>query len=481
MSQSIIQHKNKWLVKQATVSRTFFLALLAILYIYLSYTTALQPFAIGSIILFIVSFRQLILAIGQRIPVLEISAVLMIGQCLISPLIDYNYYADFGFSSMYVPQDVFLAYAFPALCAFYLGLLIPLGKRKLNEKNILLRIKEDKAENIKMGVNLIAIGMFFQYAVAYLPVPNLGFVFKTFAMFRFVGVFYLWFSNSRYTLAAIMIVFIPMTLSIISGGLFFDLIVWVFFLYCFIAIKKKISAITSISIFAFGFACLAILQLVKADYREIIWFSQEEQSRSNISIFVDIVVDKVSNFDEELFIVGSYAINVRANQGTLLAWELNHIPAKEDIVYGEYFFKEVIGLIFPRFIYPSKPIVGDHDKFERLTGIRLNDQTAMNVGVLGDGYGNFGKIGGIIFCFCFGLFMNSYVRKIFELALKYKTTPLWIPVIFFYSMRAGNEFYIITNWMVKVSLIVALFYVVTNNNSIKRLFKPKLKTSNIGS
>lgn len=476
MSIRLTANKSFSLKKENIRSGIFFTALI-FFGIFLRQSAGLQHFALYSILLFLISLRQLVLAIGQKIPILEISAVLMIGQCLISPVADYYYYASFGLNQMKVSEEIYLGYVFPALLAFYIALFLPLWNTKYNQRQILLRVREDKKKNIPIGISLIIIGLFFEYFIKHLPVPSLSFVFNTIAYFRFVGVFYLWFSGSRYTLLAIILVYVPMTLQIISGGLFLDLIVWGFFLYCFIAIKTKIKIRTTLFIFIFGFASITLIQLIKHEYRSITWKSEAKQEESNLAVFYNLMAKQLSTFDNATFKVATYAINQRANQGTIIAWELNHIPKKEDIVYGKYFFQEFLGLLLPRFLYPNKPKVGDHNKFERLTGVRLNRVTAMNVGVLGDGYGNFGYIGGIAFCFTFGLFLNFYFKRIFKLAIKYKTLPLWIPIIFFYTMRAGNEFYIIANWMIKVSVIVFLFYFVTTNTSVKRLFKPNISNA----
>jgi hypothetical protein len=143
---------------------------------------------------------------------------------------------------------------------------------------------------------------------------------------------------------------------------------------------------------------------------------------------------------------------------------------KKDVVrttdqINTYFSKELLGVILPRFIYSEKATVGDNKKFRYLTGIPLATSVTMNVGILGDGYGNFGYIGGILFCFGFGLFLNLVMGYCFLLSLRIKTVLFWMPLILFYVMRAGNEFYIITNWTVKVALVVISYYYIS-----KRVF-----------
>ena len=58
-------------------------------------------------------------------------------------------------------------------------------------------------------------------------------------------------------------------------------------------------------------------------------------------------------------------------------------------------------------------------KFARFTGKELVKGTRMTIGVLGDAYVNFGVLGGAIFMFCFGLFLNLGINIMLRLTNNY--------------------------------------------------------------
>ena len=105
----------------------------------------------------------------------------------------------------------------------------------------------------------------------------------------------------------------------------------------------------------------------------------------------------------------------------------------------------------------------------------------MNVSIVGDGYGNFGPQGGILFCFVYGLSLGYFFRIFYKLAKSYPTLPFWGILIFFYSMRAGNEFYIIGNWIVKTCVLVFFyFFLLESNNKIDKYLPLRPRYSKIG-
>jgi hypothetical protein len=120
--------------------------------------------------------------------------------------------------------------------------------------------------------------------------------------------------------------------------------------------------------------------------------------------------------------------------------------------------QELIGIFLPRFIYKNKAVVGSHDKFNEFTGWELSEGTAMNLGILGDLYLNFGKKYGIIMGFVFGLLLGFLHHRYLIMLHVHPDLIFWSILFYFMLMRAGNEFYIIMNWYVKTMIIVAIFF-----------------------
>jgi hypothetical protein len=88
----------------------------------------------------------------------------------------------------------------------------------------------------------------------------------------------------------------------------------------------------------------------------------------------------------------------------------------------------------------------------------LNSKTSMNIGVVGDFYINFGFSGTILAMFVFGRIISRILRWFFRRYVsKNPINIIWIPFIFTYLIRPGNEFYIIINHLIKALIILYFF------------------------
>ncbi len=401
--------------------------------------------------------------LGKTLAIKEIASLTLVIQCLLSPAICYRYYGTYWFRMM-ISADIYYAYVLPAVLALLIGLNAPFFRVKYNMRDELLKLKDHKKTLERQGIILIIVGY-----VAYLLsifVPQVGFVAVALGLVRFVGFFYLWFTESKFTKILFVVIFIPYFIYIIGGGVFIDMIVTFFFLLTLFMMKKKLSKPVLVSAMLFLSFFVFLLQAVKKDYRVITWkdnMGEQYQDKSSVSILTDLMIERASNLDAKTMEVAFATFNQRLNQGFILASELKALPNRRPFVDGEFFFRECLGILLPRIFYPDKPEVGDHDKFNYCVTWKLHALVSMNVGIVGDGYVNFGPVGGVLFCFLFGLFLNYITFRLMKRGSRQAEFVLWIPVILFYAMRiAGNDFYIITNWIVKVGLLVLLFYYLLN-------------------
>jgi hypothetical protein len=418
-----------------------------------------------SLLLTLYSFGELVLALGKIVPVKEITTFLMVVQLLLAPFLDYEILAPQKISAMVVSQEVYFSFALPAVLTFLIGMRLRFSKYKIIQGEMNFS-DADRKRHSKIGILLIIIGYMFFFLQNVLVVPGLEFLIIVLSLFRFVGIFYLMYSNNRFYQILILAVVIPATISTVRGSVFIDLLIWFFFIYAFAAIKFRIKTRTTVLIVISSIVFFMILQSVKMDYRKIEWRNNRvTQTATGVNLFADIFSANLQSINKNsLWIMQAKFIN-RLNQGFIVSYILKKDVVRTTDQINTYFSKELLGVILPRFIYSEKATVGDNKKFRYLTGIPLATSVTMNVGILGDGYGNFGYIGGILFCFGFGLFLNLVMGYCFLLSLRIKTVLFWMPLILFYVMRAGNEFYIITNWTVKVALVVISYYYIS-----KRVF-----------
>jgi hypothetical protein len=422
---------------------------------------------------------NLINALGQNLVIKEVTSLALVIQCLLSPAISYRYYNEYWFRMM-IPEETYFAYVLPAVLALLVGLNAPFFRNKYNMKQKLVELKDRKSELERQGLGLIVVG----YAIYLLSnsMGGLGFIAVALSLVRFVGFFYLWFSESKYTKLAFVVIFIPYFAQVIGGGVFIDMIVITFFLLTLFMMKRRFSKALLVSCMLLLFFFIFLLQAVKRDYRVITWKEkggQQYANKSNTSILAELMLDKAMNLDGETIQLAFATFNQRLNQGFILASELKALPARRPFVNGEYFVKEFLGVLLPRAFYPDKPEVGDHDKFNYCVTWKLHKLVSMNIGIVGDGYLNFGPFGGVLFCFFFGFFLNYVIYFLINHGKMRPEFILWIPVILFYAMRiAGNDFYIITNWIVKVgAMVFAFFYIMRKTGWSKAIAKSKKRTS----
>lgn len=410
-------------------------------------------------------------ALGKRLPFKELILSLMGLQLLITPFLEYYYFQNEVFGIMRVDEELYFSYTLPATIAIHFGLNL-FYPRNTYEKEIFELLKKREAFNTAIGISLIIVGYgFYMFQNA---VPSiLSFVAVSLSFMRFIGFFYIWITGSKLSRIAFIVVFVPFLILIIRATIFIDLIVFAILITSVYVMKYQVVKWKIVVISILGFFSIFILQSVKYSYRSIVWSADFKGSSG--AVLADMMYTQVLNINTLDFKTVGGHVNVRLNQGWILTGILENMPANKPFAEGSYIQREVLGLLLPRFLYPNKPVVGDRVKFEDFVGWKLGRGVAMNVGVMGDGYGNYGPQGGVLFCFIFGLSLGYIFKIFYGLAKTYPTLPIWGILIFFYSMRAGNEFYIIGNWIIKTSVLVFLYYFLfEKNNRIAKYFRPNI-------
>ncbi|MCU4175072.1 hypothetical protein [Carboxylicivirga sp. N1Y90] len=380
-------------------------------------------------------------------PIKEATSFLLVLQLLFAPFILYRYLDNQSFYAMSIDESTYFSFVIPATLVFNFLLYT-----SFNKENKFSPIKKDD-RNLQIGIILFIAGFLASYLTPFIP-GSLHFVIALIKNFPLIGVFYIFFSNYKYRVQIILLFTLMNALSIISGGVFINLFIFAFFVFSLFAYEYKFSfRIKTLSIIgAIFFAFL--IQSFKQEYRDQIGNNKE----SDIGVFMDMSMSNIQEIDLLFSERNIKKFIDRINQGWILSDILKRVPKIVPIVDGKYFYRELEGIFLPRFLAPNKAVVGDHSKFLYATGRQLNNQTAMNIGFFGDGYVNFGFLGGIIFSGLFGLFINLSLKYAYKKAQLFPTLLFWLPLIFFYVMRAGNEFYIIANWMVKSAVLVALIF-----------------------
>jgi len=399
---------------------------------------------------------QLVLDLGRKIPLRSLVLFITSFQYLAAPSFDYEFLGAYNpYFKMRIPQDEFFSFVLYAFLALWAGLSFPLRKVR-NEKEILNRLKESPRVNFKLGITLVCIGFVTNYLTVIFTIPSaLNFIVTLLTLMRFVGILFIWLSNAKNKKLIIGAVIFEYSLFSLTTGIFIQLIILSIFLYAYYTMLNQPNKLRIIGIISISIVGLFFLQSVKKDYRQQIWVEKDQNSK--IGILSGLLSDRVSNLDATTFLYTAANVNMRLNQGWVIQLIMFNIPGRKPFLNGEVFWNEFSGLFLPRFILNDKATVQSSAKFEKFAGYKLLGYT-IAVGILGDGYGNFGVEGGILFCFIIGMFFNVCIYTFYRISELYPSVFLWCVFIFFYLIRAGDDFYIICNWLIKSSMMLWVVY-----------------------
>jgi len=404
---------------------------------------------------------SLIQSIGKTIPIREFTAFIYIAQILIGAVVTYKYFTLKSFGAMRVSEERYYAYAIPCILTFIIGLYYPVFKyTKFAIKDLFEDRIINKTAFISFGWTLVVISFAAQFIASFGIAGSFQFIFSILFYFRFIGFFYIWLAGSSYRYLIMVLIFSPFVIGSLGGALFIELFIICFLTFVIFQLKRPLAPQLNLLILASSIFFAFMLQAVKTDFRDKTW--GEKGAKMTSIQKISGLFGMASGFnlaDAGQRKKANIRFIVRINQGFIVSWIIKKMSDKKEFLAGEYFTREVIGIFVPRILYADKAVVGDQQKFFRFTGWKLQKKTAMSVSILGDGYANFGYWGGILFCFLNGVLLNFFLHFTVRSAVKYDASiVLWMPLIFLFSMRCGDEFYIITNHIIKSSLIVFIVF-----------------------
>jgi len=399
-------------------------------------------------------------SLGKRINIQELIMLMLSLNYLIFPYFTYFYFDNkVEFGKMAIPPADYYTYVLGALFSFRLGLA---GHRQHNWIGFhLLESANNKEINAKIGFHLILIGFIGYYARVYMPQSVANF-FYLLGSLRFIGSIYLLFSNHPYRYWFITMVFIDYLITIIGGAMFYELLTWCIFFTIYLSYRSQYTFRTKLIGFAVAIFSMFVLQIVKTEYRKIVWGSQSTQSATKV--FSDVLTQQLISEDSPDL---SNKTNLekfvsRMNLGWVVTEIMNHVSTHNLYTNGATIINDIPSVILPRFLFSSKKkVAGDdlRENFEFFTGRKLTKQTTINLSAFGDAYINFGIYGGWILIFLLGALLKWVIKRIIKIANTFPTVIYWLPLLFFDVIRM-NDFYFLLNSLVKNSFIIVLFFYV---------------------
>jgi hypothetical protein len=390
---------------------------------------------------------EFVRGIGKTIPILQLLLLVAGLQWILGAFIEYR--TDFQHYKyyMYVSEKVYMSYVVPAYIALVLALALAFSTK------LSFNMSHDNFHKYsKFGVIILVVGIVSDFIKSSLP-NGLQFFFFLLANFKYVGAIILYFSSKKQHKYIFYGTLIYLALNALRGGFFHDLILWGTFFYLFWAYKNKPSFKMNILIIFTGFVMSTFIQVVKSDYRELIW---NGYSGSYSSLFFDILSKRLSgglteNTEEQS------ELNIRLNQGWIISAIMEHTPRVQEYAEGSTVKDAIFASLLPRFLSPNKKIAGGVENFETYTGIELQKNTSMGMSLVGEGYANFGVIGGVIFMGLWGVVLFRF-WIFFMKQIQYNILIVFfLPLIFLQVIKAETELVVVLNHLVKATVLVFLF------------------------
>lgn len=412
------------------------------------YLTSIIPLSIRSIYLLIRDF-------GIQIPIFRFLLTLNYVQIALTPLQYYFYDLDFSSIgtrfSMNLPESDYFPYVISYLLFMELAFSLVKSSNIRLERTYAI-IREHTEPYVKLGYRLITVGVIASVIHPFIPF-SLQFISLLLSNLYIIGALVIYNTNYKKANMVMGIIVLWLIINTLREGLFINLFVWLTFIAHYVNKKYTINLIKKISVVVTLSILVLIINISKYQYRKEVWLGDNNRSAFR---FIELMYE--AGQDRNVFESGLTALSVRLNQGFLLSQIMDQ--KNNDKITYTYLNQELIGVLLPRFIYKNKLTVNSAEKVSSYTNLPINRGVALSVGIHGDGYANFGFYGGLIFSFLFYVIMFQLYKFLCSKSIKFPILVFFVPYIYFYLVRPGSEFYIVTNWIVKSCILIVLLVLI---------------------
>lgn len=458
-----MQHSYPSLKQFNIIQFTFYWALLFVAILLYSFFDSIGVVAVVGLFFCGVVIFNLGMTLSEQISLLHLMVVNYFLQHLLASLVLYIYppVALYDIGSDRFP--IYLSFAVPCCIALYLGAI--LATKNKNVKGSFFK-RESVHINLpawaSYAKHLYWIGFLVLLVSPHLSnIANISFVLVLVSFLSYVGLFTLILTGDKKWWLYALLLFSYGLITAVTHGFFHNLILWsgAFFLllsyrYCW---RMKSLLILLIAIFF-----IMLLQSVKEQYRQL---SRQESSSSvttKIYFLKELMASQIMSTNS-LFNPNTIAATfVRFNQGWIVNRVMLRVPDVEPYANGATIIKGLYASFIPRFIDPDKPIAGGRINFEKYTGLKLSRETAMNIGVTGEMYANFGLYGGVIGMAVYGFLLGLLYLFLYNKAIENPVWWAWGPFVGFMAMKAEEGLMETTTWIIKSMLVMFIVIYVCN-------------------
>jgi len=393
--------------------------------------------------------------LGKVVPIKEFITLIASFQWIVGAKIGYNIGKVHYKYYMYVDEDTYMTYIVPGVIFFYLGL--KLIRSNLSIIAVKRFMQKNRTAAKRLAYFLLTIGLLSFMISKIVRLPAVAFIFYLTNLLIYVAVihFMILFPNKKWQLFIISIGFF--FLFSLGSGLFHDLIITAAFLLFFL-FSERTKMRLKIGVLLFGLFSLYTLQLVKGDYREIIW--ESNKNANPIEAFFSVLeaefapanpVVNTVQLNKNAELEEQTTINTRLNQGWIISKIMDNVPHNQEYLQGKTIMESIEAAVLPRFLFPNKKGANDAlINFRKITGIDITRGTSMGLSVIGEFYANYGQVGGWLAMLIYGLFLAIFIKMLQNIiAGGSPLILLWLIFFFFQVVKAETDFIKIFNHLIK--------------------------------
>ena len=459
--------------------------------IYLFINPTIYSYSIIGLGLFTFFALQFHSKLGSEVPIRELIICIALLQWIIAPVLSYHYFTESDFYYMIIPEERYMNFIVPATICFIVGLMFPIYTQKKREQgDLFISKKSTQVDNagyyIKRGRIIFGVGIFAFLIKANVP-ASVGYLFQLLSYCSIVGAFYMIQGRARFNILYLIAALVPIFVSAAKTSVFHEFFLWGGFIVIVYTFIRKSNVLQKSALLVAAAGLIFAINSIKRDYRESIasfdlernddqnktqnhlkqWKEQHKVSEfrgegkyneqdGNVSQFFELVRYKFLS-DETSTNVTKSGFNQefidRLNQGWIIARIMFMVPQYENFADGETIVEGIKAALVPRILAPNKAGSGGKVNFERFTGLSLGG-ASMNLGLIGEAYANYGVTGGMVFMFVYGLFFSFIFSIILNASIKAKDFIFWIPFVFFYVIKAEEDFTTMFNQFVKSLMVM---------------------------
>jgi hypothetical protein len=444
------------------------------LFLYLQVGSGLTAWEQCSIALFAFFFLIFLADLGKKVVILDFTILMALLTCLVMPVIFYHVYskdnplARLWVKYMFIPSDEYFSFAIPGILALALGIKIPFKQAgpqfTAHPEKYLDRARQYLADKPKMGLYLVGVGLLSGFLKVVAP-GGFEEVFFLMAHLIFVGVFYVIYSPNKHKKYVVPAVILLMLGTSVATGMFGEIVNILACALAIILLGKKIAFWKKLSFSVVGIFLIVLIQSVKTDYRKATW---KGAGAADPILYTELITQKIADPASMVNPTSMFLLGVRMNQGWLVAVTMYMVPARFSFGNGGPLAQAVAAAFVPRFLWPDKPQAGGKFNLERFWGFKLVGWST-NIGTLGEAYANFGRTGGIIYLFCYGLFFNFALSFILRKSKQRPTLVLWLPYLFFYAITVETDLLSTMGALIKAGIFAWIIFM-----AFDRFFHMKL-------